>query len=109
MSRLTEHAHSAARLRQNALLLSSGFVALIVVQYVPLISGGTLLFASQPLLTIVAFQFVPLMAFVGCVTTYCFYRTNNLYTGAFLNSLLVTWYMVAGTATQAVTVLALIV
>ena len=89
-------------MRQNALLLSSGFVALIVVQYVPLISGGTLLFASQPLLTIVAFQFVPLMAFVGCVTTYCFYRTNNLYTGAFLNSLLVTWYMVAGTATQAV-------
>jgi len=61
-----------------------------------------MLIASQPLLTIVAFQFIPLMAFVALVSTYCFYRTNNIYTGAFLNSLVITWYMVAGTATQAV-------
>ena len=87
---------------RNALLLSSGYIALLVAQYVPLVSGGSMLIASQHLLTIVAFQFIPLMAFVALVSTYCFYRTNNIYTGAFLNSLVITWYMVAGTATQAV-------
>ncbi|MFT5102014.1 MAG: hypothetical protein ACI9HY_004150, partial [Planctomycetaceae bacterium] len=64
--------------------------------------GDTLLVASQPLLTIVAIQFVPLLALIAVISTWCFHRTNNIYTGVFVNSLLVTWYIVAGTATQAV-------
>lgn len=86
----------------NGLVLSGGFVLLLVIQYLPLLAGATLAIPSQPLLTIVAFQFVPLLLLVGLVSTYCFARTSNVYTGAFINGLLVTWYMVAGTATQAV-------
>ncbi|MCH7742291.1 MAG: alpha/beta fold hydrolase [Proteobacteria bacterium] len=85
----------------NGLTLSGGFALLLVFQYLPLLSGGTLAIPSQPLLSIIAFQFVPLLFMVGAVSTYCFERTGNIYTGAFLNGMLVTWYMVAGTATQA--------
>jgi hypothetical protein len=77
-------------------------VILLIIQYLPLLSGGTLAIASQPLLSIVAFQFVPLLFMVGVVSTYCFERTGNIYTGAFINGIFITWYMVAGTATQVV-------
>lgn len=97
--RLLSPAQEAAR---NAFVLSVGFVGLLLAQYLPLFLGGTLLVASQPLLTIVAFQFVPLLALIAVISTWCFHRTNNIYTGVFVNSLLVTWYMVAGTATQVV-------
>lgn len=87
---------------RNGLTLSSGFVILILIQYLPLLLGGTLAIPSQPLLSVVGFQFVPLLFMVGAVSTYCFERTGNIYTGAFINGIFVTWYMVAGTATQAV-------
>lgn len=74
---------------------------LLVIQYLPLLMGGTLAIPSQPLLAIVAFQFVPLMLTIGLVSTFCYARTNNVYIGAFVNAIFVTWYVVAGTATQA--------
>jgi hypothetical protein len=85
----------------DGLLLCGGFFLLLVVQYAPLLAGGTLLLPMFPLHSIIAFQFVPVMFFVGFVSSYCFTRTSNIYTGAFVNSVLVTWYIVAGTATQA--------
>jgi hypothetical protein len=84
----------------NGLVLSVGFMGLLVVQYVPLLLGGTLLVDSQPLLSIVAFQFVPVMLLVGLISTHCYFRTGSVYLGACINGLWVTWYLVAGTATQ---------
>ena len=89
----------AADMLLNGFILSIGFVVLLVLQYTPLLLGGSLLL-DQPLLSIVAFQFVPLMFLVGLVSTFCLERTGSIYTGAFVNAILVTWYMVAGTATQ---------
>lgn len=86
----------------NGGVLAAGFVILLLVQYIPLLLGDTMLIASQPLLTIVAFQFVPLLFLAGLVLTYCHDRTGDLYTGVFLISIIVTWYIVAGTATQVV-------
>ena len=86
----------------NGLVLSFGFAGLLVVQYVPLLLGGTLLVSSQPLLSIVAFQFVPVMLLVGMISSHCYHRTGSVYLGACVNGLWVTWYLVAGTATQAV-------
>ena len=86
----------------NGLVLSIGFVGLLVLQYTPLLLGGTLFVADQPLLSIVAFQFVPVMLLAGMISTYCYHKTGSIYLGALLNGLLVTWYLVAGTATQAV-------
>lgn len=87
---------------ENGALAGGGFVLLLAVQYVPLLLGGTLTLASQPLLTIVAFQFVPVLFMAGLVSTFCFRRSGEIYTGAFINSMVITWYLVAGTATQAV-------
>jgi pimeloyl-ACP methyl ester carboxylesterase len=85
----------------NGLILSGGFLVMLIIQYVPLLLGGTLTIPSMPLLSIVAFQFVPLMFLVGAVSTFCFQKSGNIYIGAFINGIFVTWYMVAGTATQA--------
>ena len=53
---------------------------------------------AEPLLSIVAFQFVPLMIIVGLLLTFYFYKTGRIYTGAFLVAILITWYIVAGQA-----------
>lgn len=89
----------------NSLLLTTGSVLLLVLQYLPLLLGGTLTIASQPLLTIVAIQFVPLMVLIACISTWCFYRTGAVYTGAFINALVICWYVIAGQATQVVPLL----
>ena len=86
----------------NGSVLSGGFVLLLLIQYIPLLLGGTLTIASQPLLTIVAFQFVPVLFFAGAVSTWAFEKTGSIYPGALVNALVITWYLVAGTATQAV-------
>jgi len=90
---------SGRAMAENAALLSGGFVALLAVQYVPFLAGGTLPL-GQPLLTIVAFQFVPLMALVGLVSTYFFRKTGHGWVSALFNAFFVTWYVVAGQATH---------
>ena len=81
----------------NVVLLIVGFVGLLLIQYIPLLTGGVMPLA-EPLLTIVAFQFIPIMAIVALLLTYFMYKTGRIYTGAFLCALLVTWYIVAGQA-----------
>ncbi len=83
----------------NAAVLGVGFIVLLLIQYIPLLTGGTLPL-EESLLTIVAFQFVPLMIVVGLLLTYFFYKTGRVYTGAFLCAMLITWYIVAGQATH---------
>lgn len=86
----------------NAVLLFIGFVVLLLVQYIPFFAGGTLglysIATGEPLLTIVSFQLIPLMAIVGCISTFFYHKTGKIYTGAFINALFITWYIVAGQA-----------
>jgi pimeloyl-ACP methyl ester carboxylesterase len=84
----------------NVLLLITGIVVLLVVQYVPLLAGGTLFNPAESLLSIVAFQFVPLLSVVAMISTYFYRRTGHIYVGAFLNAMLITWIIVASTATH---------
>ncbi len=83
----------------NAILLALGIVILLLIQYIPLFSGSPLP-SGEPLLTVVGIQFVPLLAVVGLISTYFYRKTGHIYVGAFLNALLVTWYIVAGQAIQ---------
>ncbi len=88
----------------NAIMLSIGFVLLLLFQYIPFFGGGTLALAAlgiaggEPLLTIVAIQIVPLMVIVACVSTFFYHKTGKIYVGAFINALFITWYIVAGQA-----------
>jgi len=84
----------------NMILMMIGYVALLVYQYIPLLSGGTLAIPGEPLLTILAYQFIPLLAIVGLLTTYFYHKTGHIYAGAFLNAMIITWIVVSGQATH---------
>jgi len=53
------------------------------------------------LVTIIALQFIPLLAIVAIISTFTWRRTGSALPGALLCGFLITWYIVAGTATQA--------
>ncbi|MDO8420722.1 MAG: alpha/beta fold hydrolase [Parvibaculum sp.] len=92
---------SAARQYLSAIAaLASGFFVLLLVDYNALLINGRLLTFFDPLSTIVAIQFLPLMAFIALVSTSTYKRTNSHLPGALICGMLVTWYIVAGTATQ---------
>jgi hypothetical protein len=87
--------------------LAGGFVVLLAVQYGALWLDGQLIdpapawLTGMALNTIVAIQFVPVMAIVAVIATFTWRRTGSSLPGALICALWVTWYAVAGTATQA--------
>ncbi|MCA9915179.1 MAG: alpha/beta hydrolase, partial [Anaerolineae bacterium] len=83
----------------NVGLLVLGFIVLLLVQYVPLLSGSPLPL-GEPLLTIVAFQFVPLLTIAAIWMTWFFRKTGTIYVGAFTAASFIIWVIVAGQATQ---------
>ena len=84
----------------NWVLLMGGYAVLLIVQYTPLFLGGSMTIASEPLWTIIAFQFLPLMTIAALVFTVAYRTTGTVYTGAFINGLLVTGVVVASQATH---------
>ncbi|GGX38935.1 alpha/beta hydrolase family protein [Saccharospirillum salsuginis] len=84
----------------NWILLVIGYVLLLLFQYIPLFLGGSMTIASEPLWTIIAFQFLPLMTIAAIVFTVAYRATGTVYTGAFINGLLVTGIVVASQATH---------
>jgi pimeloyl-ACP methyl ester carboxylesterase len=96
----------AALYLTNILALTLGFIVLLGLQYGLLWLGGKLFNplldpGFVPLSTIVAIQFVPLLAIVAIIATFTWRRTGSSLPGALICGLFVTWYVVAGTATQA--------
>jgi hypothetical protein len=87
-------------LAMNVVLLTVGFVGLLLLQYVPLLTGGTLAIPSEPLWTIIAFQLLPIMTIVAVVSTFFYRRTGHVYVGAFASGILTTWIVVASQATH---------
>lgn len=84
----------------NIIALAGGFLAFAILQYGSLFLTGVLLTPKEPLNTIVMLQFIPLLAIVGIISTYTYRRTASYIPGALINALFVTWYVVAGQATQ---------
>jgi len=96
----------AALYLTNIMALTLGFIVLLVLQYGTLLVSGKLFNPLPdpgfvPLSTIVAIQFVPLLAIVAVISTFSWRRTGSSLPGALISGLFVTWYVVAGTATQA--------
>jgi hypothetical protein len=90
----------------NVLALTSGFIVLLGLQYGALWLSGKLFNPLPdpgfvPLSTIVAIQFVPLLAIAAIIATFTWRRTGSSLPGALICGIFVTWYVVAGTATQA--------
>src|SRR5437773_7534980 len=96
----------AALYLTNIFALMLSFIALVGGQYVILWLAGKLFNPLPdpgfvPLSTIVAIQFVPLLAIAGAIATFTWRRTGTSLPGALITGIVVTWYVVAGTATQA--------
>jgi pimeloyl-ACP methyl ester carboxylesterase len=90
----------------NILALTLGFIVLVAAQYLTMWLSGKLFNPIPdpgfvPLSTIVAIQFVPLLAICAGIATFTWRRTGSSLPGALICGLFVTWYVVAGTATQA--------
>src|SRR5947209_7538778 len=90
----------------HVLALTLGFIVLVGGQYAILWLTGKLFNPLPdpgfvPLSTIVAIQFVPLLAICAVIATFTWRRTGSSLPGALICGLFVTWYVVAGTATQA--------
>jgi dienelactone hydrolase len=82
----------------GALAFSLGFVVMLGAQYLHMASTGLLLTPDEPLNTIIAFQFIPVLAVVGIIAAFTWRLTGDYAPGAFICALFLTWYVVAGTA-----------
>jgi pimeloyl-ACP methyl ester carboxylesterase len=83
-----------------ALAMAGGFAILLLLEYGCLFLTGRLLTPNEPLNTIVAIQFVPLLAVVGVIAAFTYRRTNSHVTGALICALLISWYVAGSTATH---------
>jgi pimeloyl-ACP methyl ester carboxylesterase len=89
---------TATALAAGALAFSGGFIVLLAAQYLAMARTGLLLTPDEPLNTIIAFQFVPVLAVIGLIAAFAWRRTGDYVPGAFICALFLTWYVVSGTA-----------
>ena len=82
------------------LAMSLGFMVLLAVEYGTLFKTGLLFTPTEPLNSIVAIQFVPLLASFGVIAAITYRRTNSYVPGALICALFLSWYVTAGTATH---------
>lgn len=87
-----------AQLVTAALAMSGGFVLLLALEYGWLFATGFLLTPAEPLSTIIAIQFVPLLMVLGVIAAFTYRRTNSATPGAVICAILVAWYVAGGTA-----------
>ena len=81
-------------------LLASGFAIMIGTIYGIFFATGVLITSLDPLSTVIALQFVPMLTAMAIITIFCWHRTGSHRPGALIAGIFVTLYVVAGTATQ---------
>ena len=79
----------------NIFALTLGFIVLVGLQY------GILWLTGKLFNPLPDPGFVPLLAICAVIATFTWRRTGSSLPGALICGLFVTWYVVAGTATQA--------
>ncbi|PTS73986.1 alpha/beta hydrolase, partial [Sphingomonas sp. HMWF008] len=98
---LTVGSDSSARSYRSAMLaMGAGIGGLMALIYGIFFASGTLITGFDPLTTVIALQFVAVLPVIAIVAVFAWRRTGSHRAGALLTGLLVTLYVVAGTATQ---------
>jgi hypothetical protein len=77
-----------------------GFVVLLLAQYATLRTTGLLLSPKEALNTIIAIQFVPILAFVGLTAAFTWRRSRTWLAGGLICAMAISGYVTAGTATH---------
>jgi hypothetical protein len=80
--------------------LITGFILLLSIIYGLFFMTGSLITAFDPLSTVIAIQFVPVLIAIAIIATFTWQRTGSYRSGGLISGILVTLYAVAGTATQ---------
>lgn len=88
------------RYASAVMMLTGGFIMLLGIIYGLFFATGTLITAFDPLSTVIALQFIPVLAAIAVIGVFTWSRTGSHRAGGVLVGLLVTLYAVAGTATQ---------
>jgi pimeloyl-ACP methyl ester carboxylesterase len=93
---------TAKKMVMSAVVASLGYLALLLVLYIPLLTGGGVPVPDirMTLYVIVAMQLLPLFVLVSVISAYFFEKTGLVYAGAFINAMFITWYIVASEATH---------
>ena len=98
---LTVAGDSAMRCYRNAVLaMAGGMVGMMALIYAAFFATGNLVTGFDPLSTVIALQFVAVLPVLAIVAVFAWRRTGSYRAGALLTGVLVTLYVVAGTATQ---------
>ncbi|MGD2132693.1 MAG: alpha/beta fold hydrolase [Maricaulaceae bacterium] len=79
---------------------AGGFLVMVAGIYIWLFATGAVPSFADALFSIVAMQFVAVLAIVGLIAVFTWRRTNGPLSGALICGLFVTWYIVAGQATH---------
>ena len=82
------------------LSLTLGFIVLFGAAYSGFFISGYLVTSFDPLSTVIGLQFIPILAAIAIIGIFTWRRTGSHRPGAALVGILVTLYVVAGTATQ---------
>lgn len=82
------------------LSLTLGFIILFGSVYAGFFTSGYLITSFDPLSTVIGLQFIPILAAIAIIGIFTWRRTGSHRPGAALVGMLVTLYVVAGTATQ---------
>lgn len=86
----------------NSVILTLGALVWLILLYVPLMAGGAIIYASDPIGMTAAgmggIYYIPLLVFwplAGCLYTYFFRKTGRVFTGIFLVTILIVWHLTA--------------
>jgi hypothetical protein len=87
-----------ASLAWAKIAMAGGFLVMVVWEYATLFSTGLLGTPKEPLNTVIAIQFVPLLGVIGVIGAWTYRRTNSYVPGALICALFISWYVTSGTA-----------
>jgi hypothetical protein len=86
----------------NSVVLTLGALAWILLCYIPLLTGGTIVFGSDPVTTTAAglggIYYLPLLVLwplSACLFTFYFRKTGRVFVGAFLVTAFLVWSLAA--------------
>jgi hypothetical protein len=84
----------------NAVVLTLGALVWVLLQYIPLFTGGKMIIAGANAAAagLGAIYYIPLLVLwplVACLYTYFFRKTGRVYTGIFLATLFMVWLLAA--------------
>jgi len=79
----------------NILLLIVGPILLALIQYIPILAGGELMWPDFNLGGIFLFQVIAIFAIVGIIMTYFYRKTGRIFVGSYISAMFVTWVIVA--------------